>query len=111
MNTTNNSLFEAEVTNDEILTTYCEVGLSMLTMLGSLINFFWIQNTLAPNLVYQIQQIDSLVTSVCQLGSIGILLGRISKAPKSYICTLSAALFTISGFHFLMSNLLMVTVR
>ena len=60
-------------------------------------------------LVYQIQQIDSLVTAACQIGWIGILFSSISDAPNAYFCNVATALFLIALFHFLLSNLLMVT--
>ena len=72
-------------------------------------NFYWIRQTFMATLVYQIQQIDSLVTAACQIGWIGILLSSISDAPNAYSCNVATALFLIALFHFLLSNLLMVT--
>ena len=110
LNITNTSL-HPEVISDEIqiFTYYCEVGLSILTIIANLINFYWIRQTFVATLVYQIQQIDSLVTAACQIGWIGILLSSISDAPNAYFCNVATALFLIALFHFLLSNLLMVT--
>ena len=98
--------------SDEILIfTYCEVGLSILTIVVNLVNFFWIRQTFVKTLVFQIQQIDSIVTSVCQIGFIAILLSSISDAPNVYICTTASGLVAISILHFLLSNLLIVIGR
>ena len=103
-NTSNNSLHR-EVISDEIqVITFCEVGLSILTVIANLINFYWIRKTFVTTLVYQIQQVDSLVSAVCQIGYIGILLSSISDAPNAYICCLATTLFFISVFHFLLLN-------
>ena len=96
-NTSNNSL-HPEVISDEIqvIITFCEVGLSILTVIANLINFYWIRQTFfVATLVYQIQQIDSLVTAVCQIGWIGILLSSISDAPNAYFCNVATALFLL----------------
>ena len=113
LNTTNTLLqFEMITISDEILiVTYCEVGLSILNMFVNLINFFWIRKTFVSTLIYQIQQIDSLVTSICQIGCIGILLSSISNAPNVYICTTATFFNLVSIFHFLLSNLFMVSGR
>ena len=108
--TSPNTSLHPEVISDEIqIFTYCEVGLSILTIIANLINFYWIRQTFVATLVYQIQQIDSLVTAVCQIVWIGILLSSISDAPNAYFCNVATALFLIALFHFLLSNLLMVT--
>ena len=111
-NTSNNSL-HPEVISDEIqvIITFCEVGLSILTVIANLINFYWIRQTFVSTLVYQIQQVDSLVTAICTIGYIGILLSSISDNPNFYICNIASALISMSGFHFLLSNLFMVTGR
>ena len=113
LNNTNTSLQSELITiSDEILIyTYGEVALSILTMLTNIANFVYIQYKFASSLVYQIQKIDSLVTSVCQIGYIGILLSSISDNPNFYICNIASALISMSGFHFILSNLFMVTGR
>ena len=87
LNNTNTSLQSELIRiSDEILIyTYSEVALSILTMLTNIANFFCIQNKFASSWVYQIQKIDSLVTSVCQIGYIGILLSSISDNPNYYL--------------------------
>ena len=109
-NTSNNSL-HPEVISDEIqvIITFCEVGLSILTVIANLINFYWIRQTFVSTLVYQIQQVDSLVTAICTIGYIGIFLSSISDAPNPYICCVATTLFVFSVLHFLLMNLLMVT--
>ena len=109
MNT--NSLQTVVLSDDTQIATYCQVGLSIVTMIGNLINFFVIRKKFPTILVFQIQQIDSLVTSVCQIGYIGILFSSISNTPNANICTAATSLVQISFFHFLLSNLLMVTGR
>ena len=113
LNTKNTSLQSEMITiSDEILiVTYCEVYLSILIMFVNLINFFWIRKTFVSTLIYQIQQIDSLVTSICQIGCIGILLSSISNVPNVYICTTATFLNLVSFFHFLLSNLFIVSGR
>ena len=113
LNNTNTSLQSELIRiSDEILIyTYSEVALSILTMLTNIANFVYIQYKFASSLVYQIQKIDSLVTSVCQIGYIGILLSSISDAPNTYICNAASCLFNISAIHFFLSNLLMVSAR
>ena len=109
LNTTNSSSLQAEEISDEIrILTYCEVGLSILTMFTNMVNFFYIRKKIATCFVNHILQIDSLVTSICQIGYIGILLSSISDAPNAYICTPATALALLSGCHFALSNLLMV---
>ena len=112
LNTTNTLSLQLEGINDEIrIATYCLVGLSILTMLVNLYNIFWIRKTFLTTLIYQIQQIDSLVTSICQIGCIGILLSSILDEPNAYICTPATGLVLISLLHFLLSNLFIVTGR
>ena len=110
LNTPNTSPQPEVVTiSNDILIVYCEVGLSILTIFVNLINFFWIRQRFETTLVYQIQQIDSLVTAVSQIGIIAILLSSISDAPNAYICAPATSFSIISFIHFLLSNLLMVT--
>ena len=71
----------AVVISDEMIA-YFEVGLSILTMLTNIVNFFCVRKWLVSSVVYQIQQIDSLVTAVCQIGYIGILLSSISDTLR-----------------------------
>ena len=113
LNNTNTSLQSELITiSDEILIyTYGEVALSILTMLTNIANFVYIQYKFASSLVYQIQKIDSLVTSVCQIGSIGILLSSISDAPNAYICNVASFFVAISRAHFILTNLLIVLGR
>ena len=111
MNTTNTSLQTVALSDDIQIGTYCQVGLSILIIIANLMNFFVIRRKFPTILVFQIQQIDSLVTSVCQIGYIGILFSSISNAPNVYICTAATSLVQISFFHFLLSNLFMVTGR
>ena len=97
---------------DEIqIVTFCEIGLSIVTMFANLANFFLIRQNIKTTFVYQIQQIDSIVTAVSQIGWVGILLSSISDNPNFYICNIASALISMSGFHFLLSNLFMVTGR
>ena len=109
MNT--NPLQTIVFSDDTQIATYCQVGLSIVTMIGNLINFFVIRKKFPTILVFQIQQIDSLVTSICQIGYIGILFSSISNTPNANICTAATSLVQISFFHFLLSNLFMVTGR
>ena len=112
LNTNNTLSLQVEEINDEIqIVTYCFVGLSILTIFVNLCNFFWIRKTFLTTLIYQIQQIDSLVTSVCQIGCIGTLLSSIMDAPNAYVCTPATVLILVSFFHFLLSNLFMVSGR
>ena len=112
LNTTNSSSLQAEEISDEIrIVTYCEVGLSILTMFTNMVNFFYIRKKIATCFVNHILQIDSLVTSICQIGYIGILLSSISDAPNVYICNVSLALVVISIGHFYVTNLLIVFGR
>ena len=107
-----NASLQAEVISDEILMiTYFEVGLSLLTMLANIVNLFCLRKWFVSSVVYQIQQIDSLVTAVCQIGYIGILQGSISDAPNTYICNAASCLMAISVLHFFLSNLFMVFGR
>ena len=107
-----NASLQAEVISDEILmATYFEVGLSLLTMLANIVNLFCLRKWFVSSVVYQIQQIDSFVTAVCQIGYIGILLSSISDTPNTYICNAASCLFNISAIHFFLSNLLMVSAR
>mgnify|MGYP001474459074 CR=1 FL=1 len=97
------------ISNDILIVAYCEVGLSILTIFVNLINVFWIRQRFETTLVYQIQQIDSLVTAVSQIGIIAILLSSISDDTNAYICAPATSFSIISFLHFLLSNLLMVT--
>ena len=109
--TSTNTSFEPgpEMFGDEIqIVTFCEIGLSIVTMFANLANFFLIRQNIKTTFVYQIQQIDSIVTAVSQIGWVGILLSSISDAPNAYICTPATALALLSGCHFALSNLLMV---
>ena len=107
-----NASLQAEVISDEILmATYFEVGLSLLTMLANIVNLFCLRKWFVSSVVYQIQQIDSLVTAVCQIGYIGFLLSSISDAPNTYICNAASCLIAISVLHFFLSNLFMVFGR
>ena len=109
MNT--NSLQTVVLSDDTQIATYCQVGLAIVTIIGNLINFFVIRKFFAKIMVYQIQQIDSIVTSVCQLGYIGILFSSISNAPNAYICTPASFLCHISLFNLPLNNLFLVTGR
>ena len=110
MNATNTS-FQGEVISDKIkIITFCEIGLSIVTMIANVLNFFVIRNKFKKaTLVYQVQKLDSLVTAVCQIGIIIILFESISDAPNTCMCTLGTALLGISNCHFLLSNVFMVT--
>ena len=100
----------AVVISDEMIA-YFEVGLSILTMLTNIVNFFCVRKWLVSSVVYQIQQIDSLVTAVCQIGYIGIMLSSISDAANAFICNAASCLMAISVLHFFLSNLFMVFGR
>ena len=106
-NTTTNSIQAEEISDQIQVITYCEIGLSIVTFFANLANFFVIRKKFSKILVYQIQQIDSLVTAVSQIGFIVILLNSISSTPNASQCTLGSTLAVISGVHFVLSNLLM----
>ena len=109
MNATNTS-FQGEVISDKIkIITFSEIGLSIVTMIANVVNFFVIRNKFKATLVYQVQKLDSLVTAVCQIGIIIILFESISDASNTCMCTLGTALLGISNCHFLLSNVFMVT--
>ena len=107
-----NASFQAEEISDEVLKAInFEVGLSILAMLTNIFNFFCVRKWFVSSVVYQIQQIDSLVTSVCQIGYISILLSSISDNPNAFICNAASCLIAISVLHFFLSNLFMVFGR
>ena len=109
MNATNTS-FQGEVISDKIkIITFSAIGLSIVTMIANVVNFFVIRNKFKATLVYQVQKLDSLVTAVCQIGIIIILFESISDTPNTCMCTLGTALLGISYCHFLLSNVFMVT--
>ena len=109
MNATNTS-FQGEVISDKIkIITFCEIGLSIVTMIANVVYFFVIHNKFKATLVYQVQKLDSLVTAVCQIGVIIILFESISDTPNTCMWTLGTALLGISNCHFLLSNVFMVT--
>ena len=109
MNATNTS-FQGEVISDKIkIITFSAIGLSIVTMIANVVNFFVIRNKFKATLVYQVQKLDSLVTAVCQIGIIIILFESISDTPNTCMCTLGTALLGISNCHFLLSNVFMVT--
>ena len=109
MNATNTS-FQGEVISDKIkIITFSAIGLSIVTMIANVVNFFVIRNKFKATLVYQVQKLDSLVTAVCQFGIITILFESISDTPNTCMCTLGTALLGISNCHFLLSNVFMVT--
>ena len=89
--------------------TQIEIGASIMSLLVNLANIFVIRHKFKTMLVYQIQQIDSLVTAVGQIGFIIILFQSISDAPNARMCGMASALVMNSVLHFLLSNLLMVT--
>ena len=110
--TSTNTSFEPgpEMFGDEIqIVTFCEIGLSIVTMFANLANFFLIRQNIKTTFVYQIQQIDSIVTAVGQIGFIIIFFQNISDAPNARMCGMASALVMNSVLHFLLSNLLMVT--
>ena len=112
LNTTNSSSLQAEEISDEIrIVTYYEVGLSILSMLTNMVNFLCLRKKIVTCFVNHMLQIDSLMTSVCQIGYIGIFLSSISDAPNAYICNVSVSLVAISIFHFYLTNLLIVYGR
>ena len=86
-----------------------EIGVSIMSLFVNLVNFFVIRQKFQTILVYQVQQIDSLVTAVGQIGFIIILFQNISDAPNARMCGMASALVMNSVLHFLLSNLLMVT--
>ena len=86
-----------------------EIGVSIMSLLVNLVNFLVIRQKFKTILVYQVQQIDSLVTAVGQIGFIIILFQNISDAPNASMCGMASALVMNSVLHFLLSNLLMVT--
>ena len=108
--TATNTSFQGEVISDKIKSiTFCEIGLSIVTMIANVVYFFVIRNKFKATLVYQVQKLDSLVTAVCQIGIIIILFESISDTPNTCMCTLGTALLGISYCHFLLSNVFMVT--
>ena len=112
LNTTNSSSLQAEEISDEIrIVTYCEVGLSILGMLTNMVNFLCLRKKIATCFVNHMLQIDSLMTSVCQIGYIGILFSSISDAPNAYICNVASFFVAISIAHFFLTNLLIVLGR
>ena len=112
LNTTNTSSLQAEEITDEIrIFTYCNVGLSVLTMFTNTVNFFFIRKRFVTSFVNRILQIDSLVTAACQIGYIGILLSSISDPPNAYICNVASFFVAISMAHFFLTNLLIVLGR
>ena len=75
-NTTNTSLQTVALSDDARIATYYQ-------MIANLINFFCDTKKIAAILVFQIQQIDSLVTSVCQIGCIGLLIDEYIQRCRS----------------------------
>lgn len=88
---------------------YGEIGLSIVTMIANFANFFVLHHKSKATLVYQIQKLDSLVTAVCQIGFLIILVESISETPNASMCTLGTALTEIAAWHFILSNVFMVT--
>ena len=106
---TTNSIQAEEISDQTQVITYCEIGLSIVSIFANLANFFAIRKKFITTFVYHIQQIDSIVTAVSQIGFIVLLLNSISSTPNATMCTLGSALAVISGVHFVLSNLLMVS--
>ena len=86
---------------------YGGIGLSIVTMIANFANFLVLHQKFKATLVYQIQKLDSLVTAICQIGFLIIL--SISETPNASLCTLGTALTEIAAWHFILSNVFMVT--
>ena len=92
LNNTTNSIQAEEISDQIQVITYCEIGLSIVSIFANLANFFAIRKKFITTFVYHIQQIDSIVTAVSQIGFIVILLNSISSTPNATMCTLGSAL-------------------
>lgn len=105
-NTSSNVTVLPEWVSDQIFaSTYFEVGLSALTLIVAAANAFWLHYRFPKTLVFRIQKVDSITTSVSQLGFITTLFSSITENPDPFICTVAAALYTFNMYHFIWTSL------
>ena len=108
----NNTTILPEWLSSEIqITAYSEVGLSLACLLVGVINCIWIQARYPKKLIFRIFQLDSLATSLSQIGCIGILFSSIEEEPDKLRCGFFTILLSIGPLNFFYGNLFISTTR
>ena len=77
--------------------TYICLALSPIAAIANITSFFYTKKTFNDNAPYRILQIECAITTVCQFGYIGILLGSLQESPSIAMC-ISAS--SVSMFDF-----------
>ena len=77
--------------------TYICLALSPIAGITNILCYFYTKKTFNDNAPYRILQIECAITTVCQFGYIGILLGSLQESPSIAMC-ISAS--SVSMFDF-----------
>ena len=77
--------------------TYICLALSPIAGITNILCYFYTKKTFNDNAPYRILQIECAITTVCQFGYIGILLGSLQESPSLAMC-ISAS--SVSMFDF-----------
>ena len=77
--------------------TYICLALSPIAAISNIASFFYTKKTFNDNAPYRILQIECVITTLCQFGYVGILLGSLQESPYLAMC-ISAS--SVSMFDF-----------
>ena len=69
----------------ETVTYFCCI-LSVIAVISNIASFVYTKKTFNENAPYRILQIECIVTTSCQLGFFGVLLGSLQESPNLLMC-------------------------
>ena len=69
----------------EAVTYICFI-LSVIAAISNIASFVYTKKTFNENVPYRILQIECIITTLCQLGFLGVLLGSLQESPNLVMC-------------------------
>ena len=66
--------------------TYIGFILTVIAVISNIASFVYTKKTFNENVPYRILQIECIITTLCQLGFCGVLLGSLQESPNLMMC-------------------------